>query len=159
MAYRIVTDTCCDFPTEMYKELGRSPTEEEVTERLVQIYLDSLGMRDAFDRVMADLDTAIPKILRHSASTDASALKANKVQILLGLTYLVRYYGFEVGGIAAKDVLLYSPEAVGGTSTQDALTTLTGLGENLSPTRSNGLRSMIKQMKLYALVLAEKQKA
>lgn len=34
-----------------------------------------------------------------------------------------------------------------------------GLGENLSPTRSNGLRSMIKQMKLYALVLAEKQKA
>lgn len=34
-----------------------------------------------------------------------------------------------------------------------------GLGENLSPTRSNGLRSMIKQMKLYALILAEKQKA
>lgn len=34
-----------------------------------------------------------------------------------------------------------------------------GLSENLSPTRSNGLRSMIKQMKLYALVLAEKQKA
>ncbi len=34
-----------------------------------------------------------------------------------------------------------------------------GLGENLSPTRSNGLRSMIKQMKLYALVLGEKQKA
>ena len=26
-----------------------------------------------------------------------------------------------------------------------------GLGENLSPTRSNGLRAMIKQMKLYAL--------
>ncbi len=118
--------------TEMFKELGRSPTEEEVTERLVLIYLDNLGMRDAFDRVMADLDTAIPKILRHSASTDANALKANKVQILLGLTYLVRYYGFEVGGVSAKDVLLYSPEAVGGTSTQDALTTLTDLGENLS---------------------------
>ena len=27
-----------------------------------------------------------------------------------------------------------------------------GLGENLSPTRSNGLLSMIKQMKMYALV-------
>ena len=26
-----------------------------------------------------------------------------------------------------------------------------GLGENLSPTRSNGLLSMIKQMKMYAL--------
>lgn len=29
-----------------------------------------------------------------------------------------------------------------------------GLGENLSPTRSNGLRSMIKQMKLDAAALA-----
>ena len=34
-----------------------------------------------------------------------------------------------------------------------------GLGENLSPTRSNGLRAMIKQMKLYALVYAETQNA
>ncbi len=29
-----------------------------------------------------------------------------------------------------------------------------GLGENLSPTRSNGLRAMIQQMKLDALVLS-----
>lgn len=30
-----------------------------------------------------------------------------------------------------------------------------GLGENLSPTRSNGLRAMVKQMKLAALVLSK----
>lgn len=30
-----------------------------------------------------------------------------------------------------------------------------GLGENLSPTRSNGLRAMIQQMKLYALVFSK----
>jgi cysteine desulfuration protein SufE len=30
-----------------------------------------------------------------------------------------------------------------------------GLGENLSPTRSNGLRAMVKQMKLSALVLSK----
>ena len=30
-----------------------------------------------------------------------------------------------------------------------------GLGENLSPTRSNGLRAMIAQMKLYALVFSK----
>lgn len=32
-----------------------------------------------------------------------------------------------------------------------------GLGENLSPTRSNGLIAMIKQMKMYALALVSKQ--
>lgn len=31
-----------------------------------------------------------------------------------------------------------------------------GLGENLSPTRSNGLVAMIKQMKMYALALMSK---
>ncbi len=31
-----------------------------------------------------------------------------------------------------------------------------GLGENLSPTRSNGLRAMIAQMKLDALVFSQK---
>ena len=32
-----------------------------------------------------------------------------------------------------------------------------GLGENLSPTRSNGLIAMIKQMKMYALALISRQ--
>ena len=32
-----------------------------------------------------------------------------------------------------------------------------GLSENLSPTRSNGLRAMIQQMKLYALVFSKQQ--
>lgn len=33
-----------------------------------------------------------------------------------------------------------------------------GLHEHLSPTRSNGLRSMLKQMKLYGLALTAQQK-
>ena len=32
-----------------------------------------------------------------------------------------------------------------------------GMGENLSPTRSNGLVAMIKQMKMYALALNSRQ--
>ena len=32
-----------------------------------------------------------------------------------------------------------------------------GLGETLSPTRSNGLVAMIKQMKMYALALNSRQ--
>ena len=32
-----------------------------------------------------------------------------------------------------------------------------GLGENLSPTRSNGLLAMVKQMRLYALAFKEKE--
>jgi cysteine desulfuration protein SufE len=34
-----------------------------------------------------------------------------------------------------------------------------GLREHLSPTRSNGLTSMIKQMKLYAMALKTKSEA
>jgi len=34
-----------------------------------------------------------------------------------------------------------------------------GLREHLSPTRSNGLTSMIKQMKLYALAFQAKMKS
>ncbi len=33
-----------------------------------------------------------------------------------------------------------------------------GLSENLSPTRANGLLAMIKQMRMYALAFAEKDK-
>jgi len=33
-----------------------------------------------------------------------------------------------------------------------------GLKENLSPTRANGLLSMVKQMKLYALVFQQREK-
>jgi cysteine desulfuration protein SufE len=42
-------------------------------------------------------------------------------------------------------------------STDMAFINRIGLKEHLSPTRSNGLMSMIKQMKLYALVFKTKQ--
>jgi cysteine desulfuration protein SufE len=35
----------------------------------------------------------------------------------------------------------------------------TGLGQNLSPTRSNGLLAMLKQMKLYAVAYKAKEKS
>ena len=44
----------------------------------------------------------------------------------------------------AADIDLYFIEAI-------------GLGENLSPTRSNGLRAMIQQMKLDALIFTKQQ--
>ena len=34
-----------------------------------------------------------------------------------------------------------------------------GLGEHLSPTRSNGLLAMVKQMRLYALAFKARQEA
>lgn len=34
-----------------------------------------------------------------------------------------------------------------------------GLGEHLSPTRSNGLLAMVKQMRLYALAFKAKQES
>lgn len=107
--------------TAMTKELGRVPTDSELQARLQQIYMDKLGMRDAFDTVLQDLDTVFPKLLEHSSGWNATHLTNNKYQIMLGLTYLEKYYGFSVGETSAKDILLYD-------SNQDTITILSGLG-------------------------------
>ena len=42
------------------------------------------------------------------------------------------------------------------TPTKETLHDAIGLKEHLSPTRSNGLTSMVKQMKMYALAFSMK---
>ena len=70
------------------------------------------------------------------------------------------YYSADSDAIITKGIIALLIRVLNGRTPQDIVDTdlyfidAIGLKENLSPTRSNGLLAMIKQMKLYALAFA-----
>ena len=71
------------------------------------------------------------------------------------------YYTADSDAIITKGIVALLIRVMNGRSAEEAANIdlyfidAIGLGENLSPTRSNGLRAMIQQMKLYALVFSK----
>jgi cysteine desulfuration protein SufE len=67
------------------------------------------------------------------------------------------YFSADSDAIITKGIIALLIRVMNGRSPQEIIDMdlyfidAIGLGENLSPTRSNGLLSMIKQMKMYAL--------
>lgn len=70
------------------------------------------------------------------------------------------YYSADSDAIITKGIIALLVRVLNGRTPQEVVDTelyfidRIGLRENLSPTRSNGLTAMIKQMKLYALAFA-----
>lgn len=73
------------------------------------------------------------------------------------------FYSADSDAIITKGIIALLIRVLGGRSPQEILDTelyfidRIGLSENLSPTRSNGLVAMIKQMRMYALAFSTKQ--
>ena len=73
------------------------------------------------------------------------------------------FYSADSDAIIIKGLLALLIRAMGGRTPQEVVDLdlyfidAIGLGENLSPTRSNGLVAMIKQMKMYALALGSQK--
>ena len=71
------------------------------------------------------------------------------------------YYTADSDAIITKGIIALLVRVMNGRTAKEAseldlyFIDAIGLGENLSPTRSNGLRAMIAQMKLYALVFSK----
>ena len=71
------------------------------------------------------------------------------------------YFSADSDAIITKGIVALLIRVLGGRSPEDILSTelyfvdSIGLGENLSPTRANGLVEMIKQMKRYALAFQQ----
>ena len=71
------------------------------------------------------------------------------------------YYSADSDAIITKGIVALLVRVMSGRPAEEVATMELyfideiGLGENLSPTRSNGLRAMVKQMKLAALVLSK----
>ena len=74
------------------------------------------------------------------------------------------FYSADSDAIITKGIIALLISVMNGRSPEEAANIdlyfidAIGLGENLSPTRSNGLRAMIAQMKLDAKIFAEKNK-
>ena len=72
------------------------------------------------------------------------------------------FYSADSDAIITKGIIALLIRVMNGRTAQDIVDLdlyfidAIGLGENLSPTRSNGLVAMIKQMKMYALALNSK---
>ena len=72
------------------------------------------------------------------------------------------YFAADSDAIITKGIIALLIRVMNGRTPQEILDLelyfidAIGLGENLSPTRSNGLVAMIKQMKMYALAFASK---
>lgn len=72
------------------------------------------------------------------------------------------FYSADSDAIITKGIIALLINVMNGRSPEEAANIdlyfidAIGLGENLSPTRSNGLRAMIAQMKLDARIFAEK---
>lgn len=73
------------------------------------------------------------------------------------------YYAADSDAIITKGIIALLIRVLNGRTPREALDTelyfidSIGLGENLSPTRANGLLAMIKQMRLYALAFASRE--
>ncbi len=74
------------------------------------------------------------------------------------------YYHADSDAIITKGIIALLVRVLGGRTPEQILSTelyfidAIGLGENLSPSRSNGLHAMIKQMRMYALAFNVKDK-
>ena len=72
------------------------------------------------------------------------------------------FYSADSDAIITKGIIALLIRVMNGRTPQEILDMelyfidAIGLGENLSPTRSNGLLAMIKQMKMYALAFNAK---
>ena len=73
------------------------------------------------------------------------------------------FFRADSDAVITKGIITLLIRALDGQTPQDILAAdlafidQIGLKEHLSPTRSNGLTSMVKQMKLYALAFSQKQ--
>ena len=118
------------------KKINPTITDEEVKEVLRKEYLERLSIKDALEETKKTLDTDLKKVVAHTlsvlgntAETRAKVqadLEANKEKILLGLTYINRFYNIDFGKTNIRDILAYNPSSFGKKVT--SLEWLTSLG-------------------------------
>ena len=118
------------------KKTNPTITDEEVKEVLRKEYLERLSIKDTLEETKKNLDTDLKKVVAHTlsvlgntAETRAKVqadLEANKEKILLGLTYINRFYNIDFGKINIRDILAYNPSSFGKKVT--SLEWLTSLG-------------------------------
>ena len=86
-------------------------------------YIRNLFLEESFDEVKGNLDKLVKAIVEnedHQLNGDEAAMKAlvkkvdeNKAKIMMGLTYLNRYYGIKYGDMTIKELMMFKPDFYG----------------------------------------------
>ena len=83
----------------------------------------SLFLEESFKETKENLEKLVKQLVEnedHQLNKDAAAMKSllkkvedNKAKIMMGLTYLNRYYGFKYNDMSIKDLMMFKPDFYG----------------------------------------------
>ncbi|ETD99379.1 ZmpA/ZmpB/ZmpC family metallo-endopeptidase [Streptococcus pseudopneumoniae] len=112
-------------------------TDQEVKDMLRIEYLQKLSIQESFDQTKTQAESSFKKIASHTLgiigdtpenrSKVKQELEQYKEQILLGLSYINRFYNIQFGDTNIRDILAFNPSSFGN-KTMTALTSLKKLG-------------------------------
>ena len=98
-------------------------TDEEVREILRKEYLEKLSIKETLEETKTDLEASLKKVAAHTLSVIGDTpqnrekvkrdIEANKEKILLGLSYINRFYNIDFGDTNIRDILAYNPSSFG----------------------------------------------
>ena len=108
------------------KELQKtnpSITDAEVKEVLRKEYLEKLSIKETLEETKQNLDENLKKVAAHTLSIIGDTpqnrekvkhdIEDNKERILLGLSYINRFYNIDFGDTNIRDILAYNPSSFG----------------------------------------------
>ena len=97
--------------------------DDEVREILRKEYLEKLSIKETLDATKTDLEASLKKVVAHTLSILGDNqqnrekvkgdIEANKEKILLGLSYINRFYNIDFGDTNIRDILAYNPSSFG----------------------------------------------
>ncbi|CKL38050.1 Zinc metalloprotease zmpC [Streptococcus pneumoniae] len=97
--------------------------DDEVREILRKEYLEKLSIKETLDATKTDLEVSLKKVAAHTLSILGDNqqnrekvkgdIEANKEKILLGLSYINRFYNIDFGDANIRDILAYNPSSFG----------------------------------------------
>ena len=112
-------------------------TDQEVKDMLRTEYLQKLSIQEIFDQTKKQAESSFKKIASHTLgiigdtpenrSKVKQELEQYKEQILLGLSYINRFYNIQFGDTNIRDILAFNPSSFGN-KTMTALDSLKKLG-------------------------------
>ena len=96
---------------------------EENTDARKDGYIRNLFLEESFKETKENLGKLVKALVEnedHQLNKDDAAMKAllkkvedNKAKIMMGLTYLNRYYGFKYDNKSMKDIMMFKPDFYG----------------------------------------------
>ncbi|CGE81450.1 Zinc metalloprotease zmpC [Streptococcus pneumoniae] len=105
------------------KKMQPQIRDDEVREILRKEYLEKLSIKETLDATKTDLEASLKKVAAHTLSILGDNqqnrekvkgdIEANKEKILLGLSYINRFYNIDFGDTNIRDILVYNPSSFG----------------------------------------------